>query len=100
MTGDAVLAKRFAEAAARDGAGQSHFSIAPTILQLFGYDIAHLGRELAPSLLDGGKPTDFFTTGDVFGLFGEPRRHVADPSAPLLEQMHPAVTVSTSSRAG
>jgi hypothetical protein len=95
-----VLAKRFAEAAARDGAGQSHFSIAPTILQLFGYDLANLGRHMAPSLLDGGKPTDFFTTGDVFGLFGEPRRHVADPTVPRLEQVRPAITVSRSGEAG
>jgi lipid A ethanolaminephosphotransferase len=99
-TDDAVLAKRFAEAAGRDGAGQSHFSIAPTILQLFGYDLAHLGRQMAPSLLDGGNPTDFFTTGDVFGLFGEPRRHVADPTVPRLEQVRPAVTVSTPAGAG
>ena len=55
---------------------------------------------MATSLLDGGKPTDFFTTGDVFGLFGEPRRHVADPTVPRLEEVPPAVAVSTSSRAG
>jgi membrane-anchored protein YejM (alkaline phosphatase superfamily) len=99
-TDDAVLSQGFAEAAARGGPGQSHFSIIPTILQLFGYDLRDLGRPLATSLLQGGTPTNFFTTGDVFGLFTDPKRHVADPSAPLLEQTHPAVTVSTSSGAG
>jgi hypothetical protein len=49
---------------------------------------------LASSLLDGGEPANFFTTGDVFGLFADTRRHVADPTVPRLEQPRPAVTTS------
>jgi lipid A ethanolaminephosphotransferase len=93
-TDDAALARRFAEAAAGAGGGQSHFSIVPTILQLFGYDPDELGGRLASSLLDGGEPANFFTTGDVFGLFADTRRHVADPTVPRLEQPRPAVTTS------
>jgi arylsulfatase A-like enzyme len=93
-TGDPALSTRFAEAATRRGAGQSHFSIAPTILELFGYDLASLDRPFAPSLLDEGKPTDFFTSGDIFGLFSETRRHVVDPRVPRLEDQGKTVETS------
>jgi glucan phosphoethanolaminetransferase (alkaline phosphatase superfamily) len=88
------LHQRFADAAARAGGGQSHFAIMPTIIELFGFDTKGLDRKLADSLLDGGKPVDFFTSGDIFGLFSETRRHVADPKAPLLER--PETPVETS----
>jgi lipid A ethanolaminephosphotransferase len=93
-TGNPQLAQEFTAAAARTGGGQSHFAIMPTIVQLFGFDLKDLNRKFAGSLLDGGKPVDFFTSGDIFGLFSETRRHVADPKATLLERPEKGVETS------
>jgi lipid A ethanolaminephosphotransferase len=93
-TDDEALAARFAGVAARSEGGESHFSIAPTLLELFGYDLAGMDRRFPSSLLNGGEVPDFFTTGDIFGLFSDTRRHVADPTMPRLEQNAPGLATS------
>jgi lipid A ethanolaminephosphotransferase len=66
------LADRFTVAAPQLKNRASHFQIAPTVYELMGYKAADIAIEYDESLLIGTtRPTEF-TSGDVFGLFGNP----------------------------
>ena len=89
------------EAAAKSSQGRSsHFSIAPTILELLGYrrrDVASIYQEslLGPAL---AKPA--FTTGDIFGLFSSHVRwHPIDLSEAYRDPV-PGPGLNLSRRAG
>jgi lipid A ethanolaminephosphotransferase len=86
VTGNLALRARF-EAAAKASRGHgSHFSIAPTVLDLLGYDRAAVAKSYGASLLDKSTRITEFTSGDIFGLFAEkPRLHLVDLSKNYLE---------------
>jgi glucan phosphoethanolaminetransferase (alkaline phosphatase superfamily) len=50
----------------------SHFQIAPTVYELMGYTAADIETAYDESLLNGTSRPSEFTSGDVFGLFGNP----------------------------
>ncbi len=85
-TGNAGLRARF-EAAATSSCGHgSHFSIAPTVLDLLGYDRAQVAKAYGASFLTKSERTPEFTSGDIFGLFSDkPRWHPVDLSKDYLE---------------
>lgn len=69
IPGSETMHARFAAAATSGQGLATHFSIVPTLLELFGYrrrDLAGVYRE---SLLEQNAGTPAFTTGDIFGLF-------------------------------
>jgi lipid A ethanolaminephosphotransferase len=86
MTGDPALRTEFA-AAARDSKDHgSHFTIAPTLLQLFGYDAAAVRKQYGASLLEKNDAAPAFTSGDVFGMFSKKVRwHPLDVGKSYLE---------------
>lgn len=87
-TGFAELRERLSVAAQATRGHASHFSIAPTVLELMGYSRAELRQVYGPSLLEGNNSSPRFTSGDVFGLFSEKVRwHSLDLSRNYLE--HP-----------
>ncbi|HEU5020197.1 MAG TPA: sulfatase-like hydrolase/transferase [Pseudolabrys sp.] len=86
VTGSAVLRARFEAAANASRGHDSHFSIAPTVLDLLGYDRAAVAASYGASLLDESTRVTAFTSGDIFGLFAEkPRLHPVDLSKSYLE---------------
>jgi lipid A ethanolaminephosphotransferase len=86
VTGNPALRARF-EAAAKASRGHgSHFSIAPTVLDLLGYNRTAVAKSYGASLLDKSTRVTEFTSGDIFGLFAEkPRLHLVDLSKNYLE---------------
>ena len=95
-TGNPALKARF-EKAARESRGHgSHFAIAPTVLDLLGYDRQAVAKAYGASLMDKSTRETKFTSGDIFGLFAEkPRWHPVDLSKSYLEpdanpKPHPA----------
>ncbi len=79
ITDDARLKARLARGAQDSFGYASHFSIAPTILQLFGYSHAQVAAHYGTSMFDGSREAAAFTSGDVFGLFsGKVRWHPID----------------------
>jgi glucan phosphoethanolaminetransferase (alkaline phosphatase superfamily) len=48
----------------------THFQIAPTVYQLLGYSAADISKSYDESLFVGTQRPTEFTSGDVFGLFG------------------------------
>jgi glucan phosphoethanolaminetransferase (alkaline phosphatase superfamily) len=48
----------------------THFQIAPTVYQLLGYSEADISKGYDESLFTGSQRPSQFTSGDVFGLFG------------------------------
>jgi glucan phosphoethanolaminetransferase (alkaline phosphatase superfamily) len=82
ITDDARLKARFV-AAARDSFGYaSHFTIAPTLLQLFGYPRGEVVAQYGGSMFDRVREPTAFTSGDVFGLFSDKVRwHPIDLTA-------------------
>jgi hypothetical protein len=95
------LRAQFQAAADASRGHGSHFSIAPTVLELLGYDAAAVTRTRGASLLTTSTRTAEFTSGDVFGLFSEkPNRHAIDlgrnylePAANPAAQAHTAQTI-------
>jgi glucan phosphoethanolaminetransferase (alkaline phosphatase superfamily) len=65
-------ADRFAAAAPNLKNRASHFQIAPTVYELMGYNPADIAVVYDESLLNGTARPAEFTSGDVFGLFGNP----------------------------
>jgi glucan phosphoethanolaminetransferase (alkaline phosphatase superfamily) len=66
------FADRFKTTAPKLKNRASHFQIAPTVYELMGYAAADIATAYDESLLIGtSRPTEF-TSGDVFGLFGNP----------------------------
>ncbi|MEJ2623703.1 MAG: sulfatase-like hydrolase/transferase [Pseudolabrys sp.] len=85
-TGNLALKARFEQAAAESHLHGSHFAIAPTVLDLLGYDRQAVFRAYGASLLDKSTRETKFTSGDIFGLFAEkPRWHPVDLSKSYLE---------------
>jgi lipid A ethanolaminephosphotransferase len=95
-TGNPVLRARLARAAQESRGHGSHFAIAPTVLNLLGYDQMAVAKAYGASLMDKSTRATKFTSGDVFGLFAEkPRWHPVDLSKNYLEpdanpKPHPA----------
>lgn len=81
---EALRANLQAAAAASRGHG-SHFAIVPTVLELLGYSHSDIAKTFGPSLLDKSARKTEFTSGDIFGLFAEPRRHPIDLTKDYLE---------------
>jgi glucan phosphoethanolaminetransferase (alkaline phosphatase superfamily) len=85
-TGNPALKARFEKAAAESHGHGSHFSIAPTVLDLLGYDRQAVAKAYGASLMDKSVRETKFTSGDIFGLFTEnPRWHPVDLSKSYLE---------------
>lgn len=86
ITGNAALRAQFQAAADASRDHGSHFSIAPTVLELLGYDRAAVAETQGPSLLTKSARMPEFTSGDVFGLFSDkPNRHPIDLGRTYLE---------------
>jgi lipid A ethanolaminephosphotransferase len=64
------LKDRFASAASQLRSRASHFQVAPTLYELMGYKTADIARMYDESLLMGSQRPAEFTSGDIFGLFG------------------------------
>ncbi len=107
-TGNPALKARFAKAAAESRYHGSHFSIAPTVLDLLGYDRQAVAKAYGASLMDKSARATKFTSGDIFGLFAEkPRWHPVDLTKSYLEpdanpkpQPAPAHTAQAGAGAG
>jgi hypothetical protein len=70
---------RLAAAAESNRGSATHFSIVPTVLEMFGYRRSDLARVYADSLLVPHATPPTFTTGDIFGLFSSKVRwHAID----------------------
>jgi lipid A ethanolaminephosphotransferase len=85
VTGNAALRARLVAAAAASKGHGSHFAIAPTVLELLGFDHAKVAGAYGPSLLEASARKTEFTSGDIFGLFSEPRRHPLNLHTDYLE---------------
>ncbi|MDB5599724.1 MAG: hypothetical protein JWN71_1768 [Xanthobacteraceae bacterium] len=85
--GDQDLRARFEAAAAVSRGHSSHFEIAPTMLELFGYAADDIQRRYGATLLEPNpKQAPAFTTGDIFGLFSSKVRwHPVDLNKSYLE---------------
>ncbi len=85
-TGNEALRARFAAAAPSHHGRASHFAIAPTLLELMGYDATDIARLNSVSLLQSNPVAPAFTSGDVFGLFSSRVRwHAIDLRRSYLE---------------
>lgn len=85
ITDNADLRARLTAAAAASRGHGSHFAIVPTVLELLGYGKADIAKTFGPSLLEKSARKTEFTSGDIFGLFAEPRRHPIDLGKDYLE---------------
>ncbi len=85
ITDNEALRARFAAAAAESRGHGSHFAIVPTVLELLGFSHTDIAKAFGPSLLDKSDRKTEFTSGDIFGLFAEPRRHPIDLRKDYLE---------------
>jgi lipid A ethanolaminephosphotransferase len=85
-TGNSALGARLAHAAQESHGHGSHFAIAPTVLDLLGYNEAEVAKVYGASLLDKSERNPEFTSGDIFGLFAaKPRLHPIDLKRDYLE---------------
>lgn len=71
ISGNEELRARFKEAANFNFDRSDHFAIFPTLLNLFGYERDLAREKYGDDLLAPLKPQKAFTSGDIFGLFGE-----------------------------
>jgi glucan phosphoethanolaminetransferase (alkaline phosphatase superfamily) len=79
-TDDDGLRRRFAEISQQFPGNGSHFAIAPTLLELMGYDPSDISRTYESSLLRDLPVTPQFVSDDIFGLFStQPEWHDVDP---------------------
>lgn len=86
ITDNDGLRARFAAAAEASRGHASHFSIAPTVLQLLGYSSGEVEKIYGESLLEKNARPPAFTSGDIFGLFSSKVRwHPLDLSRNYLE---------------
>ncbi|HVV60501.1 MAG TPA: sulfatase-like hydrolase/transferase [Pseudolabrys sp.] len=85
-TDNKELKSRFADAAKASMGHASHFSIIPTVLELFGYGHEDVEKIYGESLLEKNTRPPEFTTGDIFGLFSSKVRwHPLDLTKSYLE---------------
>lgn len=83
---DPALQQRFAVGAKESRDHASHFSIAPTLFELFGYAKPDIAKAYGPSLFERNDRQPGFTSGDIFGLFSaNVRWHPLDLSRRYLE---------------
>jgi lipid A ethanolaminephosphotransferase len=86
ITDNEPLRARLAAAAAESRGHGSHFAIVPTVLELLGFSHTDVANAFGASLLDKSERKTEFTSGDIFGLFADPRRHQLDLGRDYLEQ--------------
>jgi lipid A ethanolaminephosphotransferase len=83
---DPRLQERFANGAQASRGHASHFSLAPTLFELFGYAKRDIAGAYGPSLFEANTRAPGFTTGDIFGLFSQRTRwHPIDLGRSYLE---------------
>jgi lipid A ethanolaminephosphotransferase len=83
---DPALQQRFAAGVQASRGHASHFALAPTLFELFGYAKGDITASYGPSLFNRNTEAPGFTTGDIFGLFSpEPRWHAIDLGRDYLE---------------
>ena len=86
ITSNAALRERLAAGADASRGHASHFAIAPSLFELFGYAKTDIAANYGPSLFDRNTAAPGFTSGDIFGLFSErPRWHPIDLGRDYLE---------------
>jgi glucan phosphoethanolaminetransferase (alkaline phosphatase superfamily) len=89
----AALRERFAAGARTSRGHASHFSLAPTLLELFGYAKPDIAEAYGPSLFERNDDPPRFTSGDIFGLFSQRVRwHAIDLDRTYLEPDAPATS--------
>ena len=95
---DSALRDRFAAGAEANRGRASHFALAPTLFELFGYARADIAQTHGASLFERNAQAPGFTTGDVFGLFSrQPRWHRLDLAGSYIEpEGLPPRTISAS----
>jgi lipid A ethanolaminephosphotransferase len=104
-TPDAALRNRFVAGLEASPPGHAtHFSLTPTMLELFGYAKRDVASAYGPSLFERNAAPPAFTSGDIFGLFSdEVRWHPVDLSRSYLEPGSapiPRASVSAASKVG
>lgn len=78
--GDAKLQGRFEEVAGRYPGHATHFAIAPTLLELMGYQPSDIAMRYEGSLLGNLSWKPQFVSDDILGLFStRPAWHEVDP---------------------
>jgi lipid A ethanolaminephosphotransferase len=101
---DPALRQRFVAGAQTSRGHASHFSLAPTLMELFGYAKGDIASAYGPSLFERNAERPAFTTGDIFGLFSNRVRwHPIDLDGAYLEPEaivtpHRNVSANSSSR--
>ena len=81
-----LLRERFAAGAQASRGHVSHFALAPTLLELFGYAKPDIAGAYGPSLFERNAEPPGFTSGDIFGLFSQRVRwHPIDLEGSYLE---------------
>ncbi len=97
MTDEPRLRERLSAGARTNWGYASHFSIAPTLLDVFGFKPQDIASKYGPSLFEKPDPETEFTSGDIFGLISEKIHwNKIDLSKSYLEQAA-ETTVSDSS---
>lgn len=71
MTEEPRLRERLSAGAATNWGYASHFSIAPTLLDVFGFKPQDVVTKYGPSLFEKPDQQTEFTSGDIFGLISE-----------------------------
>lgn len=86
IASDPALKQRFTEGAQGSIAHASHFAIAPTLYELMGYQPADIAGRYSESMFSADREPPAFTSGDIFGLFGNDTRwHPLDLTKDYLE---------------
>lgn len=79
-SGNSSLQNRFRAVAQRYPGQATHFAIAPTLLELMGYEANDIQTRYEDSLLRGLSWKPQFASDDILGLFSaQPRWHQVDP---------------------
>lgn len=68
---NSALRERLSAGATMNWGHASHFAIAPTLLDLFGFSPRDISTKYGPSLFEKPEQQAEFTSGDIFGLISE-----------------------------
>ena len=71
ITEEPRLRERLSAGAKTNWGYASHFSVAPTLLDLFGFKPQDIATKYGPSLFEKPEQKAEFTSGDIFGLISE-----------------------------
>jgi glucan phosphoethanolaminetransferase (alkaline phosphatase superfamily) len=71
ITEEPRLRERLSAGASKNWGYASHFSITPTLLDLFGFSPLDVSTKYGPSLFEKPEQQAEFTSGDIFGLISE-----------------------------